>query len=57
MQDDILMETLTVRENLTFSAALRLPASFNWKERKDKVEDVIKELGLEKVANSRVRNH
>ena len=49
------MGTLTVRENLTFSAALRLPASYNWEERKEKVEDVIKELRLEKVADSRVK--
>ena len=46
-----------MRENLLFSAALRLPASYNWKEKKEKVEDVIKELGLEKVADSRVKNN
>ena len=49
------MGTLTVKENLNFSAALRLPASYNSEERKEKVEDVIKELGLEKVADSRVK--
>ena len=44
--------TLTVRENLTFSAALRLPRSYTWAERKEKVDTVINELGLRKVANS-----
>lgn len=47
--------TLTVRENLTFSAALRLPASYSWEERKEKVDTAIDELGLKKVADSRVK--
>ena len=47
--------TLTVRENLTFSAALRLPKSYSWAERKEKVNTVIDELGLRKVADSRVK--
>ena len=46
--------TLTVKENLTFSAALRLPRSYSWAERIEKVDTVIDELGLRKVANSRV---
>ena len=55
LQDDILVGTLTVKENLMFSATLRLPASYTWKEQKKKVDHVITELGLEKVANSTVR--
>ena len=41
-----------MRENLTFSAALRLPRSYSWAERKEKVNTVIDELGLRKVADS-----
>ena len=37
-----------------FSAALRLPASYSWSDRKEKVDKVIDELGLLKVAKSRV---
>lgn len=49
------MGTLTVRENFTFSAALRLPSSISQKEKKAKVDRLIKELGLGRVADSRVR--
>ena len=48
------MGTLTVQENLMFSATLRLPASYTWEAQKKKVNDIICELGLEKVANSKV---
>ncbi|XP_076840638.1 broad substrate specificity ATP-binding cassette transporter ABCG2 [Brachyhypopomus gauderio] len=54
VQDDVVMGTLTVRENLRFSAALRLPMSISQKEKEQKVERVIQELGLTKVADSRV---
>uniref|UniRef100_A0A672L1E9 ATP-binding cassette sub-family G member 2-like n=1 Tax=Sinocyclocheilus grahami TaxID=75366 RepID=A0A672L1E9_SINGR len=52
LQDDIVMGTLTVRENLCFSAALRLPKSICQLEKDEKVERLIQELGLSKVAGS-----
>ncbi|XP_062372133.1 broad substrate specificity ATP-binding cassette transporter ABCG2-like [Sardina pilchardus] len=54
VQDDVVMGTLTVRENFRFSAELRLPASISSKEKEQRVDNLIKELGLEKVGNSRV---
>ncbi|KAL1249256.1 hypothetical protein QQF64_020261, partial [Cirrhinus molitorella] len=54
VQDDVVMGTLTVRENLRFSAALRLPNSISQREKDEKVEKLIQELGLSKVADSRV---
>ncbi|NXM29901.1 ABCG2 protein, partial [Oxyruncus cristatus] len=54
VQDDVVMGTLTVRENLTFSAALRLPKSVKEQEKKERVNQIIKELGLSKVADSKV---
>nr|XP_033799609.1 broad substrate specificity ATP-binding cassette transporter ABCG2-like isoform X2 [Geotrypetes seraphini] len=54
VQDDVVMGTLTVKENLLFSAALRLPTSINFQEKEERVDQVITELGLTKVANSRV---
>uniref|UniRef100_A0A8K9XUM9 ABC transporter domain-containing protein n=1 Tax=Oncorhynchus mykiss TaxID=8022 RepID=A0A8K9XUM9_ONCMY len=54
VQDDVVMGTLTVRENFRFSAALRLPSSISQKEKEDKVNRLITELGLTKVADSRV---
>ena len=49
------MGTLTVRENLRFSAALRLPASVDQREKETRVNRLIEELGLSKVADSKVR--
>ncbi|NWU97191.1 ABCG2 protein, partial [Upupa epops] len=54
VQDDVVMGTLTVRENLTFSAALRLPKSVKEEEKKERVNQILKELGLSKVADSKV---
>lgn len=48
------MGTLTVRENLEFSAALRLPLSMSEKEKQERVEQIIRELDLSKVADSKV---
>ena len=56
VQDDIVMGTLTVRENLLFSARLRLPDAISDSEKKRRVQEVIQELGLEKVADVRCGN-
>ena len=50
------MGTLTVRENLMFSAALRLPSELGTNEKHTRVEMIINDLGLNKVADSKVRN-
>ncbi|XP_043086162.1 broad substrate specificity ATP-binding cassette transporter ABCG2-like [Puntigrus tetrazona] len=54
VQDDVVMGTLTVRENLRFSAALRLPKSISQQEKDDRVQKLLNDLGLSKVADSRV---
>ncbi|CAL8329989.1 unnamed protein product [Merluccius merluccius] len=54
VQDDVVMGTLTVRENLRFSAALRLPTSVPQREKEARVSHLIKELGLTKVADAKV---
>ena len=48
------MALLTVRENIYFSASLRLPSSMSREEKTEKVDKLIDELGLSKVANSKV---
>ena len=48
------MGTLTVRENLHFSASLRLPSKLSKWERNDRVEAAISDLGLFHVAESKV---
>ncbi|XP_026528425.1 ATP-binding cassette sub-family G member 2-like isoform X2 [Notechis scutatus] len=54
VQDDVVMGTLTVRENLQFSAALRLPKTVKAHEKEERINQIIKELGLTKVADSKV---
>lgn len=49
------MGLLTVRENIYFSATLRLPSSMSSEEKGQKVDKLIDELGLSKVANSKVK--
>ena len=52
----MVLGTLTVRENLRFSAALRLPSSVPQSEKEARVNRLIKELGLAKVADSKVED-
>uniref|UniRef100_A0A8C9P218 ABC transporter domain-containing protein n=1 Tax=Spermophilus dauricus TaxID=99837 RepID=A0A8C9P218_SPEDA len=54
VQDDLVLGTLTVRENLTFSAALRLPTTMTKHEKDERIKVVIEELGLDEVADSKV---
>ncbi|XP_067156094.1 broad substrate specificity ATP-binding cassette transporter ABCG2-like isoform X2 [Apteryx mantelli] len=54
VQDDVVMGTMTVRENLHFSAALRLPSSITIEEKEERVTQIISELGLSKVADAKV---
>ena len=54
VQDDVLSETLTVRENLMFSANLRLPRNNTFKAKQGIVNLVISQLGLEKCAETKI---
>ncbi|KAJ5930413.1 CDR ABC transporter [Penicillium verhagenii] len=51
-QQDLHLETATVRESLRFSALLRQPASVSVKEKYDYVEDVIRMLRMEEFAEA-----
>ncbi|MCX4767509.1 ATP-binding cassette domain-containing protein [Streptomyces sp. NBC_01275] len=50
-QDDILHAQLTVRSALTYAAELRFPQDTARTERRERVEEVIRELGLEQRAD------
>ena len=52
MQKDIFFSDLTVRETLTMTALLRLPAHLSKEEKLDKVEKMMEKLGLMKAANT-----
>ncbi|EGX45830.1 hypothetical protein AOL_s00117g35 [Orbilia oligospora ATCC 24927] len=55
-QQDLHLETATVRESLRFSAILRQPESVSIEEKHAHVEDVIKMLGMEDFAEAVVGN-
>ncbi|CAL0334246.1 unnamed protein product [Lupinus luteus] len=50
-QEDILLGTLTVRETISYSANLRLPATMTKEEINDIVEGTIMEMGLQDCAD------
>ncbi|CAF4569238.1 unnamed protein product [Rotaria socialis] len=54
VQEDIFTGTLTVRENLLFSANLRLPKTVSTLEKNARVLRIITELGLESCADTRM---
>jgi ATP-binding cassette, subfamily G (WHITE), member 2 len=56
VQDDIISGTLTVRENLMFSANVRLPSAVLYDERKERVTKIIKDLGLMACADTYLGN-
>eukprot|EP00456_Euglypha_rotunda_P056406 TRINITY_DN46359_c0_g1_i1.p1 TRINITY_DN46359_c0_g1~~TRINITY_DN46359_c0_g1_i1.p1 ORF type:complete len:209 (+),score=31.41 TRINITY_DN46359_c0_g1_i1:143-769(+) len=51
-QDDIILDTMTVREAITMSALLRLPTEMPQDQKLDRVSKVISLLRLEKCAES-----
>lgn len=56
VQDDIISGTLSVRENLMFSANVRLPGEITHDERVQRVTKTIQDLGLESCAETKVGN-
>lgn len=52
--DDALLPYLTVRENLHFSAGLRLPAHLSKQEKQQRAESVLLKMGLRDCANNLV---
>ncbi|ESO09919.1 hypothetical protein HELRODRAFT_97247 [Helobdella robusta] len=54
VQDDMIMGTLTVRENLMFSANIRLPQSISHAQKADIVDGIIGQLGLTKCAQTKI---
>ncbi|CAK9300247.1 unnamed protein product [Gordionus sp. m RMFG-2023] len=53
-QDDIMMGTLTVRENIMFSASLRLSSKISIQKKRMMVDRIIDELNLAKCADNKV---
>nr|XP_048303103.1 ATP-binding cassette sub-family G member 3-like isoform X2 [Myodes glareolus] len=55
-QNDVVMHTLTVRENVEFSAALRLPMTMTRDEKRRRINEVLKLLHLNKKSNVKPRS-
>ncbi|MCV7411781.1 ABC transporter ATP-binding protein [Mycobacterium florentinum] len=53
-QDDILHTQLTVRRALNYAAQLRFPQDVSTRERKQRIDEVLGELGLAAHANQRI---
>ncbi|XP_077659596.1 broad substrate specificity ATP-binding cassette transporter ABCG2-like isoform X3 [Urocitellus parryii] len=53
-QDGVGMGTLTVRENLQFAAALRLPTTMTNHEKNERINKLIQDLGLSKVTDIKI---
>ncbi|XP_050716453.1 protein scarlet-like [Eriocheir sinensis] len=53
-QDDLFVASLTVKEHLTFMARLRMDVRTTANERRGRVHELLKELGLTKVQHSRI---
>ena len=55
-QENVFLGTLTVRETITYSAHLRLPATMSKKEVASVVEGTIEEMGLHDCADRAIGN-
>ena len=55
-QDDVILDTMTVREAITMSAKLRLPKEISEKEKTERVEELISMLRLNKAADTIIGN-
>lgn len=55
-QEDVLFPQLTVEETLIFSAFLRLPTNMSKQEKYARVENTIRDLGLERCVSSMDQN-
>ncbi|XP_057628892.1 ATP-binding cassette sub-family G member 3-like [Chionomys nivalis] len=55
-QNDVVMRTVTVRDNIEFSAALRLPMTMTRDEKRRKINEVLELLHLDKESNVKPRS-
>ena len=53
-QEELFINVLSVTEHLTFQSLVRMPKGLRRSERRERVEEVIKELGLARSADTRI---
>ncbi|EGC40363.1 ABC transporter G family protein [Dictyostelium purpureum] len=54
VQEDILLPTITVRETLRFYADLKLPPSWTNKEKVERIDQILEQIGLKHRADSKI---
>jgi ABC-type multidrug transport system fused ATPase/permease subunit len=52
LQDDIFFPNLTVRDTVSYTAYLKLPKSLSCQEKRERVEDILTELGIQRCSNT-----
>lgn len=52
LQDDVFFSNITVRDTLTTTAYLKLPRKISRKEKRNRVDEVLSELGLQRCSNT-----
>jgi ATP-binding cassette, subfamily G (WHITE), member 2 len=54
IQNDILLETMTVRECLQFSTELKIPELVSSEEKNKRIELVLEKLNIQSIKNNRI---
>ncbi|KAK5575853.1 hypothetical protein RB653_006987 [Dictyostelium firmibasis] len=54
VQEDILLPTITVRETLRFYADLKLPKGWTPKEKQERIEQILEQIGLSHRADAKI---
>jgi ATP-binding cassette subfamily G (WHITE) protein 2 len=52
LQDDLFFPNLTVRETVNYTAYLKLPTNLSLQEKRDRVDEILSEVGLTRAANT-----
>jgi len=52
LQDDIFFPNLTVRDTITYTAYLKLSKTLSLEEKRQRVDDILTELGLQRCSNT-----
>ncbi len=57
LQDDIFFANLTVRETLNYTAYLKISQNLSFEQKKQRVEEALAELGLQRASNTIIGGH
>ncbi len=57
LQDDLFFGNLSVRETLNYTSYLKLPNKLTFKEKRERVEEVISEMNLNRAADTLIGGH